>query len=203
MNIQHEQPIFGLSAPSAAGKTWLVKRLIENGHVRGWPSVTTRPPRPGEISTDYDHRFVSSETFHDWRKAGRFVIEAEIYGHDYGLTEPVPDYLPALVLLKPSVIHPFRRAFGERAVVFGVHSENGREVAEHLMIEREQNPDDIERRLATYTAEIELNQLLIDPTKYFIASGHPQEILPKLVQSISNHVVSNDHENILFDLTSI
>jgi guanylate kinase len=73
-----------ICAPSGAGKTTLIKRLL-----REFPrfafsvSCTTREPRPNEKQgVDYD--FVSAEEFHWRRDAGYFAEWAEVHGHFYG-----------------------------------------------------------------------------------------------------------------------
>jgi guanylate kinase len=188
MRFTPEQPIFGLSAPSAAGKTWLAKQLIQHEVVNGWPSHTTRPRRAGETSTTYDHIFVDNMQFADIKQQGRFAIAASIYGHHYGLTMPPSLNRPAFVLLKPQVIESFVTFFGPRAVVFGMHAENGAALAEELMRERAQDQADIERRLAIYEQEIAMNEALIPETNYFVTSGHPCEVLPAITAEIMKRV---------------
>ena len=73
-----------VSAPSGAGKTSLIKALMEQDQrVEVSVSHTTRPQRPGEVE-GVNYFFVSTETFHEMREAGAFFEFAEVFGHFYG-----------------------------------------------------------------------------------------------------------------------
>ena len=73
-----------VSAPSGAGKTSLIKALMEQDQrVEVSVSHTTRPQRPGEVE-GVNYFFVSTETFHEMREAGAFFESAEVFGHFYG-----------------------------------------------------------------------------------------------------------------------
>ena len=73
-----------MSAPSGAGKTSLIKALMEQDQrVEVSVSHTTRPQRPGEID-GVNYFFISTETFHEMREAGAFFESAEVFGHFYG-----------------------------------------------------------------------------------------------------------------------
>ena len=73
-----------MSAPSGAGKTSLIKALMEQDQrVEVSVSHTTRPQRPGEVD-GVNYFFISTETFHEMREAGAFFESAEVFGHFYG-----------------------------------------------------------------------------------------------------------------------
>jgi len=73
-----------VSAPSGAGKTSLIKALMEQDQrVEVSVSHTTRPQRPGELE-GVNYFFISTETFREMREAGAFFESAEVYGHFYG-----------------------------------------------------------------------------------------------------------------------
>ena len=73
-----------MSAPSGAGKTSLIKALMEQDQrVEVSVSHTTRPQRPGEVE-GVNYFFISAETFHEMREAGAFFESAEVFGHFYG-----------------------------------------------------------------------------------------------------------------------
>lgn len=76
--------LYIVAAPSGAGKTTLVKCLVETtpGVVVSI-SHTTRPPRPGEQSGIHYH-FVPVTTFKAMRAAGLFLENAEVFGNCYG-----------------------------------------------------------------------------------------------------------------------
>ena len=73
-----------VSAPSGAGKTSLIKALMEQDQrVEVSVSHTTRPQRPGEVE-GVNYFFISTEAFHEMREAGAFFESAEVFGHFYG-----------------------------------------------------------------------------------------------------------------------
>jgi len=74
-----------LSSPSGAGKTTLVKRLMdaEPDSFAMSVSLTTRPPRDGEVD-GRDYHFVDKTTFARLRDAGELLEWAEVFGNDYG-----------------------------------------------------------------------------------------------------------------------
>ena len=73
-----------ISAPSGAGKTSLIKALVEQEpRVEVSVSHTTRPQRPGETE-GVNYFFITTEVFHEMRVAGAFFESAEVFGHYYG-----------------------------------------------------------------------------------------------------------------------
>lgn len=74
-----------LSSPSGAGKTTLARRLldVEGSQLTMSVSVTTRPPRPGEVDGQ-DYWFVSESTFTEMREGGRLLEWAQVFGNLYG-----------------------------------------------------------------------------------------------------------------------
>src|SRR5947209_14607265 len=75
--------LFIVSAPSGAGKTTLVERLVEQSpHLRMSRSYTSRRPREGEID-GVDYNFVSRERFEAMVAVGEFNEWAEVLGNVY------------------------------------------------------------------------------------------------------------------------
>ena len=73
-----------ISAPSGAGKTSLIKALVEQEpRVEVSVSHTTRPKRPGETE-GVNYFFISAKTFSEMREAGEFFESAEVFGYSYG-----------------------------------------------------------------------------------------------------------------------
>jgi guanylate kinase len=76
--------IFVVSAPSGAGKTTIVRRVISQ--VPGVSlsiSCTTRAPRPGE-QNGVDYSFITRAEFSAMEQAGRFIEWAQVHGDLYG-----------------------------------------------------------------------------------------------------------------------
>jgi guanylate kinase len=76
--------LFIVTAPSGAGKTTLVRMLLERDRqVQLSVSYTTRAPRPGEAD-GRDYHFVDAPTFLAMRERGEFIESAEVHGNHYG-----------------------------------------------------------------------------------------------------------------------
>jgi len=88
--------LFILSAPSGAGKSSLIKALLEQGKkkpsrpMQVSVSHTTRAPRPGENNGEHYH-FVSVENFKTQIKQNAFYEYAEVFGNYYGTSEVAID----------------------------------------------------------------------------------------------------------------
>jgi guanylate kinase len=80
--------LFIVSAPSGAGKTTLVKMLLErDSGIRLSVSYTTRPPRPGEAD-GREYHFVDVPAFLAMLERGEFLESAEVHGNRYGTSRP-------------------------------------------------------------------------------------------------------------------
>jgi len=79
--------LFVVSAPSGAGKTTIVERLVQVAPgLRMSRSYTSRPARVGEID-GVDYQFVSRERFEAMIAGSQFLEWAEIYGNLYGTSD--------------------------------------------------------------------------------------------------------------------
>ncbi len=87
MNNRRPGSIFVIAAPSGAGKTSLVKALLERETgLRVSVSNTTRPPRPGE-EHGKDYLFVSESQFLAMKDEGEFLEWAKVHGNLYGTSK--------------------------------------------------------------------------------------------------------------------
>src|SRR4029077_11446216 len=76
--------LFIVSAPSGAGKTTLVERLVEQTpHLKMSRSYTSRSMREGEVD-EVDYNFVSRERFEAMVAVGEFLEWADVFGNLYG-----------------------------------------------------------------------------------------------------------------------
>lgn len=83
----NEGMLFVVSAPSGAGKTSLIKALLEREPTLHLAvSFTTRAPRPGERDGVHYH-FVDEQRFLSMEEAGAFLESAEVFGNRYGTAE--------------------------------------------------------------------------------------------------------------------
>jgi len=80
--------LYIVSAPSGAGKTTLVRMLLENDPgIRLSISYTTRAPRPGE-QDGREYNFVDMAAFRAMVDRGEFLEWAEVHGNCYGTSRP-------------------------------------------------------------------------------------------------------------------
>jgi len=76
--------VFIISAPSGAGKTSLVKALLErDSTLKVSVSHTTRPRRSKEVN-GVNYHFVAAEEFRALIERGEFLEHADVFGNQYG-----------------------------------------------------------------------------------------------------------------------
>ncbi|OQA33839.1 MAG: Guanylate kinase [Betaproteobacteria bacterium ADurb.Bin341] len=76
--------LYVIAAPSGAGKTTLVRLLLQQDlRLHLSISFTTRPPRPGE-EHGREYHFVPADEFRAMNERGDFLEWAEVHGHFYG-----------------------------------------------------------------------------------------------------------------------
>jgi len=76
--------LFVISAPSGAGKTSVIRTLLQTDiNLTLSISYTTRAPRRDE-KNGHDYFFVDHTTFKDMQAGGEFLESAEVYGNFYG-----------------------------------------------------------------------------------------------------------------------
>jgi guanylate kinase len=95
-----------LSGPSGAGKTTVAQRIIDQhsgseGCLERSVSLTTRPPRPGEVE-GADYFFIDDSQFADLAARGELLEKAKLFG-----TVPV--------FLLPPTIEELKRRMSSRA----------------------------------------------------------------------------------------
>jgi len=79
--------LYTVSAPSGAGKTSLVKALIDNTDgIKVSVSHTTRAIRPGEVD-GVNYHFVELEQFQAMLGDSAFLEQAEVFGNFYGTSQ--------------------------------------------------------------------------------------------------------------------
>jgi guanylate kinase len=77
-----------VSAPSGAGKTTLIRRVMDQlGGLHFSVSYTTRPPRSNEVE-GRDYHFVTADCFEKMVEREEFLEWAEVLGNRYGTRKP-------------------------------------------------------------------------------------------------------------------
>jgi len=85
--MNYQGTLFTVSAPSGAGKTSLVKALVERTeNLQVSVSHTTRPIRPGE-QDGVNYHFVDQTTFLDMVGKGQFLEHAKVFANYYGTSK--------------------------------------------------------------------------------------------------------------------
>jgi guanylate kinase len=81
--------LFVIAAPSGAGKTSLLRALMQKRPGVGFSvSCTTRKPRPGE-QDGRDYHFIDRGGFERLQAAGEFIEHANVFGNLYGTRRSV------------------------------------------------------------------------------------------------------------------
>jgi guanylate kinase len=85
--MEYPGNLFVVAAPSGAGKSSLVKSLLElDSHLMVSVSHTTRPPR-GQEQDGREYHFVDDATFRRMAQADDFFEWAEVHGNLYGTSK--------------------------------------------------------------------------------------------------------------------
>lgn len=174
--------LFVLSAPSGTGKDTVINAARAKGmDFFVVPSVTTRPPRPGE-SEGNPYHFVSKETFEELVGKDELLEYANVHGNWYGQPrQPIRDNLRAGrdVLLKIDVkgATTVRQKVPQAIFIFLV-PESMEELAARLVQRNTETEEELQRRLAD--AHIELAEQ--DWYDYVITNrqGHVAEAAERL-----------------------
>ena len=150
--------LFVVSAPSGAGKTTVVRRMIETTPGVGISrSYTSRPIRQAERD-GVDYHFVSEAGFVELREAGTFLEWAQVFGDLYGTGRPETEARLAsgedlVLVIDVQGARKVRAAGVESVGIFLMPPSFG--VLEERLRGRSRDPEPaILRRLATAREEI-------------------------------------------------
>jgi guanylate kinase len=150
--------LFIISAPSGAGKTSLVRALLQsNQNLSLSISHTTRAPRSGEIN-GRDYHFVNLETFRQMLLNGEFVESAEVYGNLYGTSQKwingaIASGQDILLEIDCQGAMQIRQIFPESISIF-ILPPSVDALAARLKTRAQDDPDIIQKRLAAAREEV-------------------------------------------------
>jgi guanylate kinase len=147
-----------LSGPSAVGKSTVAACLRrECPWIWQSVSVTTRPPRPGEMD-GREYFFVSEPEFERMASAGELLESAQFAGNRYGTPRaPVQQRLdagePALLEIDVAGARQVRAAVPESLLIF-LAPPSRAELERRLIGRNTESPEAMSRRLAAAQAEL-------------------------------------------------
>jgi guanylate kinase len=158
--IKRRGTLFVVSAPSGAGKTTLCREIRLRLHDIAYSvSVTTRPPRPGEIDGT-DFRFVSEPQFRAMLDGGELAEWATVHGNLYGtpakpLETALADGHDILLDIDTQGAAQLRARYPEAVLVFVV-APSMAELEQRLRERRSDLQSEIARRLDRARHEVAL-----------------------------------------------
>jgi guanylate kinase len=147
-----------VAAPSGAGKTTLVGRLMDaDRQVKHSVSFTTRAPRSGEVD-GREYNFIDVQRFLAMRGRGEFAEWAEVHGNFYGtsrlwLEERLKEGCDMLLEIDWQGAQQMRRQFPEAVSIF-ILPPSLDELESRLRSRNSDSEDVIARRLAGALGEM-------------------------------------------------
>jgi len=150
--------LFIVSAPSGAGKTTLVRGLLqEDSLVHLSVSYTTRAARQGEID-GREYHFVDVATFQIMKERGDFLEWAEVHGNFYGtsrvwIQDQMAEGRDILLEIDWQGAHQVRKSFPSALGIF-ILPPSLSELENRLTGRGTDHPEVIARRLAAAQEEM-------------------------------------------------
>ncbi len=150
--------LFVVSAPSGAGKTSLVAKLLEaDPSLHLSISHTTRPRRPKE-QAGINYHFVDKSTFEEMIDADAFLEHASVFGNYYGtskaaVAEPLAEGRDVLLEIDWQGAALVRQAHPDAVSIFIVPP-SLEALRERLQGRAQDDPEVIESRLAEARTEM-------------------------------------------------
>lgn len=158
--ITRRGTLFVVSAPSGAGKTTLCREMrLRLPDLAYSVSVTTRPPRPGEIDGT-DFRFVTRAQFEDMVTGGEMAEWATVHTNLYGTPAAPLEYAlgqgrDVLLDIDTQGAAQLRTRYPDAVLVFVVAPSLG-ELEQRLRERRSDSEREIKRRLERARDEVML-----------------------------------------------
>jgi guanylate kinase len=150
--------LFVVAAPSGAGKSSLVKALLElDSHVHPSVSHTTRSPR-GQEKHGREYFFVAAAEFDAMVLSGGFVEWAHVHGHRYGtskkaIEERIAQGADVILEIDFQGALQIKRVFSNAVLIF-ILPPSWEELRSRLERRGEDKPEIIELRLKNAATEM-------------------------------------------------
>ncbi len=180
------------SAPSGAGKTTIVKQLLERGlNLEFSISATSRAPRPNELH-GRDYYFISENEFKTRVSAGEFLEWEEVYsGICYGTLKSEVDRIcnqGKNVIFDVDVVGGLniKKHFGDRALAIFVQPPS----VEELRIRLKNRQTETEEKIAMRIAKAEY-EMTFAPQFDKIVVNHNLETAVKEAEKLVRDFIAN------------
>jgi guanylate kinase len=150
--------VYVVAAPSGAGKSSLVKALMElDAAVRPSVSHTTRPPR-GQEKDGREYHFVSDEAFDALIQQEAFLEWATVHGHRYGtsresIEQRIAQGADVVLEIDYQGALQIKKIFANAVLIF-ILPPSWDELRSRLQNRGEDTPDVIETRLKNAAHEM-------------------------------------------------
>ena len=151
--------LFVISAPSGAGKTTLIKSLLENSsrNLRLGISCTTRSKRKNEINGE-SYFFKTKTEFQEMVKNGDLLESAEVFGNLYGtpkqwVQEQLSQGIDIILELDWQGAKQMKENYPDAVLIF-ILPPSLKALQERLNKRNQDSEGDIEKRLAQAKIEI-------------------------------------------------
>lgn len=176
--------LFIICAPSGAGKTSLVRALLQtDANLSLSISHTSRPPRPDEIN-GHDYHFISKTDFQQMQAHGEFLESAVVYGNLYGtsqkwINEAISSGKDILLEIDCQGAKQVRKCFPQSIGIF-ILPPSANTLAKRLKTRAQDSPEIIKQRLAAVREEVSH----INEFDYVIINDRLEEALKNLVSIV-------------------
>ena len=204
LNKATKTKLIVFSAPSGAGKSSLIKNIIEKstGDIELSISATTRPPRDGE-EHGKDYFFISDEEFNELRRSDSFIEHANVHGYQYGtlksfVDEKIQNGISIILDIDVQGFNLIRNAIEHNLSIF-IIPPSIKELRKRLTSRGLDSSDVIEKRLSNAKTELKY----AEQYDYIVLNDLFENTLSELVSIINDENFIYDREtniNLLKDL---
>ena len=176
MKEEKKRMLIVISGPSGAGKGTICGMLLkEDPAMRFSVSVTTRPPREGEIHGTH-YFFISEAQYDELLAQDAFLEHATVHGHRYGtlksqVDEIINEGFNVVLDIDPQGAREVMRQRPDCVSIF-ILPPSYAELKHRLRTRNTDDPKEIERRL--FNARGEIDQLHMYQYAVVNVSGDPQ-----------------------------
>ena len=204
LNKATKTKLIVFSAPSGAGKSSLIKNIIEKstGDIELSISATTRPPRDGE-EHGRDYFFISDEEFNELRRSDSFIEHANVHGYQYGtlksfVDEKIQNGISIILDIDVQGFNLIRKSIEHNLSIF-IIPPSIKELRKRLTSRGLDSSDVIEKRLSNAKTELKY----AEQYDYIVLNDLFENTLSELVSIINDENYIYDREtniNLLKDL---